>query len=116
MNELIIVNLSNGNIVTKQAQMANSWSKRFVGLLMHKHLLNGEGMLLQPCQSIHTLGMRFSIDVVFLDKQFRITKLTRALKPYRFSLSTKGTHSVLELPTGTIDKSGLKTGDRLLVA
>ncbi len=86
---------------------------RTKGLLGCKSLLPGEGLLLAPCNSIHTLFMRFPIDVVFLNKKNRITKIIRTMKPFRFGLAL-GASSVLELSAGQAERSGIAPGDQLI--
>jgi len=115
MRNSTIINQRNGNIVSLQTRVANTWIKRLVGLLPEKKLNEGDGLWIQPCSSIHTIGMRFPIDVVFLDKNHRIKKLGKSVKPFRFCASLKGTKSVLELPVGSIVSAGLQRGDKLLM-
>ena len=115
MSERIVINQRNGNVVSSRTRYADSWLKRLVGLLTESELGNGQGLWLKPCTSIHTIGMRFAIDVVFLDEDNCVKKLANSLKPYRFCLSAKGTRSVLELPSGTISMAGICRGDKLLV-
>jgi uncharacterized membrane protein (UPF0127 family) len=87
---------------------ANSWWKRFIGW-MFQTVKPEQGLWLTPCQSIHTFFMRSAIDVVYIDRNFRICKLVSHLKPWRFSacFSAKG---VLELSPGLIQKMQLKEG------
>lgn len=115
MSERIVINQRNGSIVCSHTRFADSWLKRLIGLLAESKLGNGHGLWLKPCASIHTIGMRFPIDVVFLDEENCVKKLASSLKPYRFCLSAKGTRSVLELPGGTISMAGICRGDQLLV-
>jgi len=115
MKKNVIVNRRNGNAVSVNMHYADTWLKRLVGLLSRSGLATGEGLLIKPCGSIHTIGMRFSIDVVFLDDDLRVNKLTRSLKPFRFCWSVKRTRSVLELPAGAIEASGLQCGDKLAI-
>jgi len=85
-----------------------------VGLLGRRHLAGDEGLLVTPCTSIHTMFMRFPIDVLYLDREQTVVKAVRALRPFRFSACFRGGgHSVLELPVGAIEASGTQTGDRL---
>lgn len=114
MNKMVI-NQRNGNIVASQAKLADSWMKRLVGLLSERKLNQGHGLWLLPCKSIHTIGMRFPIDVVFLDSDNQVKKLASSLQPYRICRSARGTQSVLELPSGTISAVQLQCGDRLLI-
>ena len=70
-----------------------------------------EGLLIEPCSSIHTMFMRFAIDVIFLDKERRVVKVA-TVPQFRASLG-RGSHAVLEVPAGTAERKGLKVGDLL---
>lgn len=70
-------------------------------------------MLFPGCRSIHTLGMAYNIDLVFLDEQEFIVGLYPVLKPYRLTLCRKAA-AALELACGEIERLGLKLGDQLL--
>jgi uncharacterized membrane protein (UPF0127 family) len=87
------------------------WS-RFWGLMGRRSLPEGEGLLIDPCGSIHTMFMRFPIDVVFLDADNRITRIAEALQPFRVAMG-KGCRRVLEMQAGTAGRAGLSVGDRL---
>lgn len=65
----------------------------------------GEGLWLLPCPMIHTFFMKFSIDVLFLSRQWRVLKVMENLKPWRISPYVFGAHSVLELPGGSLKGS-----------
>lgn len=66
-------------------------------------------LLLAPCSSIHTLGMRAAIDVVFLDADLRVLRVVDSLPPWRFA-TARGARAVLELPAGT---TAVSPGERL---
>lgn len=110
-----LINQRNGYVISTQIGYADTWLSRLVGLLSESSLQKHEALWLRPCKSVHTIGMRFSIDVVFLDKHNRIRKLGESVKPFRFCKAAKGTHSVLEFPSGIIQSAGLQRGDRLLL-
>ena len=67
-------------------------------------------LLLAPARSIHTCGMRFAIDVVFLDADLRVVKVVRGLRPWRIA-SARRARAVLELEAG--GAAGLEEGMRL---
>lgn len=110
-----MINNSNGRLVCSDASYANNWYRRMVGLLSRRKLYIGEGLWLSPCHSIHTIGMRFSIDVIFLDEHNYIKHIVEDLKPYRICVSCNESVSVLELPVGTINRALLQKGDHLAV-
>ncbi len=86
--------------------------QRLRGLIGRPRLEPGEGMLITPCNSVHTLGMRYAVDVVFLDREGRILKLVTHLKPMRMA-ARRGARHALELPAGTAQSTGLRVGECL---
>lgn len=72
-------------------------------------LANGDGLWIAPCNSVHTLFMRASIDVVYLDREDRVLKIVDALKPWRGSMYLKA-HSVLEVGAGEANRLGWQIG------
>lgn len=88
---------------------AESLADRCRGLLGRPAPGADEGMLIQPCSSIHTLGMRYPIDVVWLDRDHTIRKLVDNLRPGRFSFCP-GARAVLELGAGQIRRLALARG------
>lgn len=86
--------------------------ERSKGLLGCKYLKEGHGMLIKPCNSIHTFFMRIPLDIVFLGKDNCIISMRENMKAQRFSMS-RSAASVLELMAGQIYLSGLQKGDQL---
>lgn len=107
--------------ITKQAVIASILSvaltpwQRLVGLLNRDGLQEGEGLLLPRCRSIHTLFMRFPIDVVFLDRAWRVVALRSNIKPGRILAPVFRACSVIELPSGTLQALPIHVGDRLAI-
>lgn len=87
--------------------------ERARGLLGTPVLEAGTGLLILPCNSVHTWFMKYSIDVVFLDKKSRIIKIVNNLKPYRYTGAFRA-HGVLELGAGTAEQIALQPGNLLL--
>jgi uncharacterized membrane protein (UPF0127 family) len=92
--------------------IARSFLARLGGLLIRPRLKEGEGLLLPECSSIHMFGMRYAIDVVWLDASGRILKCVQDLKPWRAS-ACRGAYAALELAAGTIDRLNLHPGQHL---
>ncbi len=92
---------------------AHTWFRRLKGLLATLSLPDNRGLWLKPCKSIHTLGMFYTIDVVFLDAHGRIVKLAPRVFPMWFSLAPSKVKSVLELNAGNIGRLDLRVGDQL---
>src|SRR3990172_4184309 len=93
---------------------ADMWS-RFWGLMGRRSLPEGHGLLLRPSSSIHTAFMRFTIDVVFLDKEDRVVKVAPQVKPFRVASALGGAHSALELPAGAAAQARVEQGDQLVM-
>jgi uncharacterized protein len=93
-------------------RVADSFLARTRGLLGRKRLEPGEGLLILGTSSVHTHFMRFAIDVVFLDRDGCVLKLSRELRPWRFA-GCRGARDVVELPAGTCDRVDLREGARL---
>lgn len=104
----------NGDVVCDRCVVADSPVSRMKGLLGRSELRSGEGLLLRPASAIHTFFMRFPIDAVFLDRDWRIVGISDGVAPWR-TAGRKGAKAVLELPAGESARRGLRPGD-LLVA
>ena len=99
-------------MLAEAADIADTSATRRKGLLKRDGLARGEGLWIVPCEGVHTFGMRFSIDVLFLSKQRKVLKLRHSMPRRRIALSLFA-HSVLELPSGVIRESGTSRGDQL---
>jgi|SRR5271165_1215014 len=112
MSRLRISNVSRDTVLADRAEIADTSQKRRTGLLQHKSLPRGEGLWIAPCEAVHTVGMKFAIDVLFLDKKKRVLKIRHSMKQWRVAASLRA-HSVLELPAGLSEETGTKVGDQL---
>jgi uncharacterized membrane protein (UPF0127 family) len=93
--------------------MARSFWSRLVGLLGRTALSEGEALIMPHCRSIHTLGMRFPIDVVFVDRDWRVVSLKSHLSPGRVTWPVWNAWGVVEVASGTLARVGLQVGDQL---
>jgi uncharacterized membrane protein (UPF0127 family) len=109
----VILKREDGGIVCDRCVVADSPLSRMRGLLGRSELPTGEGILLRPASAIHTFFMRFPIDAVFLDRDWRVVGISDAVQPWR-TASRRGAKAVLELPAGESARRGLGVGDRLL--
>ncbi len=112
MAKLRVRNLSKDAVLADRADIADTGVKRRIGLLKHTGLNPGEGLWITPCEAVHTIGMKFAIDVLFLDKRRRVLKIRHAMPRWRMSGSLFA-HSVLELPSGTAAATQTVAGDQL---
>lgn len=102
-------------MVAERAVAARRLWERARGLLGRSQLAEGEGLLIDPCNWIHSFGMRFPIDVVYLDREGRVVRLTVAQKVNRLGPYVRQARAALELPVGSIAGSGTQIGDILEV-
>ena len=87
-----------------------------VGLLGRRGLGEGEALMFERCWSIHTIGMRFPIDAIFVDRTWEVVALRTGLAPGQLISPVPRAWAVVEVGQGTVAGFGLKIGDRLRVA
>jgi uncharacterized membrane protein (UPF0127 family) len=110
-----IRNLTKDTMLCESASSADSFWQRAKGLMFQKGWDDFDGLLLSPCRSIHTFMMRMEIDVCFLDPENRITKSVDAMRPWRSAQGGRHSHATLELPAGTLARTGTGAGDQLIL-
>jgi uncharacterized protein len=101
-------------LVCERCTVADRMLARLRGLLGRSELRAGEGLLLRPAPSIHTLFMRFPIDAVFLDGELRVLAVRRNLRPWRMA-GRRGARAVLELAAGEAERRGVRVGTQLML-
>jgi uncharacterized membrane protein (UPF0127 family) len=111
-----VINITKETWLATKVRKADNFITRLVGLLKRTHLGPEEALWLMPSKGIHTIGMKFPIDVLFLDKHCVILAMVSGMMPYRISGVHLRGFSVLELPSGTIKKSHTEVGDRLEIS
>ncbi len=109
---LKVTNRKSGQQLASSAGIANTSELRRRGLLKHSSLEEGDGLWIAPCEAVHSFGMKFAIDVLYLNKQKKILKIRPNMVKSRISLCLSA-HSVLELPAGMAAKTGTVVGDEL---
>ena len=87
--------------------------ERMRGLLGRPPLSSGEGLLIESCNMVHTIGMGYALDLVFLNATGHVQKVVKDLKPLRFAGSLRAKLS-LELPAGTLSNLELRLGEQLI--
>jgi uncharacterized membrane protein (UPF0127 family) len=107
------INVTRGTVLADRLKVAENFRDRLVGLLGRSSLEGGEALWLSPCRSIHTFGMRFPIDALFLDSRRVVVRTVDVLPPRRARFGGRGAASVIELPAGTVARTGTKPGDRI---
>lgn len=111
MRHLRIVNRTRDSILGTRVGLADQWWQRARGLLGRPEPAEGEGLLLSPCRAVHMLGMRYPLDVLFLDRQGQVTASYPDLRPGRRTGWHGSARYALEVPAGTIEATGTREGD-----
>jgi len=101
--------------VALEVEVAATRATRRRGLLGRESLGATEGLLLSPCKAVHTVGMRFPIDVIFIDRDGRAVRIVPALAPWRIAMSARA-KAVIELAAGQAEASDIRVGDLLYLA
>ena len=107
-------NQTRSTVLGQAVEVADTSAKRRVGLLRHERLEPGEGLWITPGESVHTLFMKFPIDLVYIDKGRKVRKVRHSVPPWRLSMCLTA-HSILELPPGTARETGTVAGDVLAI-
>ena len=115
MKKVAILNRTRKTVLGERVSVAATTVRRIVGLLGRERLDPGTGLLIMPSQAIHTVAMHFAIDVVFLDRDWRVVYLRRAMLPFRMTGLHWNARCVLELPSGVIGETSTAVGDQLAI-
>ena len=110
---LRLVNRTRGAVLADRVESAHRIRDRLRGLLGRAKLGRGEALAIRPCASIHTFFMRFEIDAVFLDRDGRVLRALAGLRPWRATRFHLRAEQVVELPAGTVERTGTREGDEL---
>ena len=103
---------ADGRVVVPRCELADGFLTRLRGLLGRRGLKPGEGLLLSPSSSVHTMFMRFPIDVVFLDRGLQVLGVSADVRPWRLA-ARRGARHVLELAAGEAQARGIRAGEHL---
>jgi len=111
---LALRNDRTGEILATAIEPAFDSASRRRGLLGRSGMAEGSAIIIAPCSAVHTFFMRFSIDVVFAARDGRVLKARRGVSPWRVAAAWWA-FAAIELPTGTIERTGTRHGDRLQI-
>ncbi len=104
-----------GKIVIGNITKADKFFSRFKGLMFKKTMDRDCGLLIFPCNQVHTFNMKFDIDVVFLSKNFEVLYVRPSMKHGKISKIVSNAYYVLELCSGVAAEKEINTGDILLL-
>lgn len=104
-------NVTRDRVLGDAVRMADSFLSRARGLLGTERIPTGEGLWIAPCRSIHSFGMKYEFDALFLDRAGAVVALYDWFPRNRVSGRFRRAAGVLELPPGTIEGTGTEVGD-----
>jgi uncharacterized protein len=107
--KVLVRNQTRGTVLGDAIDLADTSEKR---RLKHNHLDPGAGLWIVPCESVHTFFMKFTIDLVYVDRKHKVRKVRHSVPAWRLSACLTA-HSILELPPGTAQQTGTQAGDQL---
>lgn len=113
MKRLSVSNRTRDRSLGNRVWLADAYWTRLRGLLGRPPLDEGEGLLIAPSRGVHMFGMKYSLDVVLLDRGGRVVALYRELRPGKRTKVHRDASFALELPVGAIDRSDTEEGDVL---
>lgn len=115
---LYVYNRTRETFVATEAVLADGYWQRLVGLLgkTSKWARRGAGLWIVPSRGVHTIGMMFPIDLIFLNKNKEVVRVEEHVRPFRISPVCLNASSILELPAHTIYRTGTRLGDRLEIS
>jgi uncharacterized membrane protein (UPF0127 family) len=109
-----LTNSQSGLRLAGRVCLAGESRLRRKGLMGVEAMDREAGLWIMPCEAIHTFGMKMPIDVVFLDRKYKVRKLREGMRPGRVAVCLQAT-SVVELRSGAIAESQTKLGDQVQV-
>jgi uncharacterized membrane protein (UPF0127 family) len=113
MRLLHVVNTRRNLELGSQVGLADGWLGRLRGMIARPAPDPGGGLLLTPCRAVHMYGVRFPLDVAFLDARGAVVASYPSLRPGCRTRSHRDAVHALELPAGTLENSGTMVGDVL---
>ena len=105
-----------GRVLLDRVELAGDALSRMRGLLGRDGLAPGQGMYLAPCGIVHTVGMRFALDLVFVDRGLRVVRVARDVPAGRIVSGGRRAHGVFEIQSGWLPADAVSEGDALELA
>lgn len=110
-----ITNTTRDAVLAEASEKVDTPLRRGIGLIGRPGLPPGGGLIIQPCNSVVSFFMRFTIDVLFVNGEDKVAYALRNMAPWRVSRVVRGSKFVVELPAGTIDRTGTEAGDAIRI-
>lgn len=118
MTNYWVFNCTRQTLLVSNLELTETGWARMKGLIGRREsqFRPGRGLWIYPSQGIHTIGMSFAIDVIYLDSKHRVIRTYEKLAPFRIASVRLGAESVIELPAGTLARSQTQVGDLLQIS
>lgn len=97
----------------RKVELARSFGRRLIGLIGRRDWGEADGLWIEPCDGVHSLGMRFAIDVLLVNEGHEVIWISKALRPWRLGKMHLDARAALELPLDVIAETGTRVGDLL---
>jgi len=113
-----IYNRTREKFIATHAEVADGYFSRLVGLLgtTRRWARAGKGLWIVPSHGVHTIGMLYALDLIFLDRDYTVVDVEEHVRPFRISKVHFTADSVLELPVHTVFRTETRVGDQLEIS
>lgn len=110
-----LYNVTRGCEITRRVFLAKNGWARAIGWMGRRAVAAEEALWLMPCNGIHTLGMRFPIDALVLDRDRRVVRILSSIPPNRIVFPVRGGHGTIEFRAGALAGSRVEIGDQMVL-
>jgi uncharacterized membrane protein (UPF0127 family) len=110
-----VTNVTRGETLATRSNKVDTFLRRGLGLMGKKSLPDGGGLIIEPCNGVVSFFMRFPIDVLFIGREGDVRHVLPSLTPWKMSKVVRGSRFVIELPAGSIARTGTEAGDRITI-
>ncbi len=115
MKKVKVINETQNEVIFEKGLLANNFFDRFRGLMARKRINDNEALCIVPCKGVHTFFMKFSIDVIHIDRNDNICYIEKNLKPWKMGKIVKTTSYVIEMKAGRAERLNLKVKDKIIL-
>jgi uncharacterized protein len=109
----LLKNANTGRVLATRVDRATSFIHRTFGLLARPRIRPDEGLWIERCRAIHTVGMRAPIDVIFVDDDRRVVRVAERVEPFTLVVASRHARAVIELGAGALELHDILVGDQL---
>lgn len=107
-----ITNISSNTVLAHSVKIAAMFISRLQGLIGTTSLPAGQCLVIKLCVSVHIFGMKYSLDIIFVDKNNRVLRIVSNLPPNRIACCSGGSY-VMEIAGDSLDAAEINIGDYL---